>query len=153
MGITFVDCTLRDGGSHNDWDFSVALTDEYLAAMAALGVDRVELGFRSLRRGGFKGSAAFTTDGFIDLLDVPESVTLGVMVNAAELVLPPDEQRAALERLFPPTSPAHIRLVRIAAHLEEVEASLGAIDWLLAQGYEVGINLMQVSEADRKSVV
>jgi 4-hydroxy 2-oxovalerate aldolase len=147
VGITFVDCTLRDGGYHNDWDFSVELTDAYLSTMAALGVDRVELGFRSLRRGGFKGSAAYTTDGFIDLLDVPEGVVLGVMINAAEIVLPPDEQRAALETLFPPSSRERIRLVRIAAHLEEVEASLGAIDWLRSEGYEVGINLMQVSEA------
>jgi len=152
VGITFVDCTLRDGGYHNDWDFSVALTEQYLEAMAALGVDRVELGFRSLRRSGFKGSAAFTTDGFIDLLDVPDGVTLGVMVNAAELVLPVDEQRAALERLFPATSPDRIRMVRIAAHLEEVEATLSAIDWLRDQGYEVGINLMQVSEASLDEV-
>jgi 4-hydroxy 2-oxovalerate aldolase len=54
VGITFVDCTLRDGGYHNAWDFSVELTDSYLASMAALGADRVELGFRSLRHGGFK---------------------------------------------------------------------------------------------------
>ena len=152
MSITFVDCTLRDGGYHNDWDFSVALTDEYLAAMAALGVDRVELGFRSLRRSGFKGSAAFTTDGFIDLLTVPEGLVLGVMINAAEIVLPPDAQRAALEALFPASSRERIRLVRIAAHLEEVEASLSAIDWLRAEGYEVGINLMQVSEASLDEV-
>jgi 4-hydroxy 2-oxovalerate aldolase len=152
VAITFVDCTLRDGGYHNDWDFSVALTDEYLAAMAALGVDRVELGFRSLRRTGFKGSAAFTTDGFIDLLTVPDGVVLGVMINAAEIVLPSDEQAAALATLFPPSSRDRIRLVRIAAHLEEVEASLGAIDWLKGQGYEVGINLMQVSEASLDEV-
>jgi 4-hydroxy 2-oxovalerate aldolase len=145
--ITFVDCTLRDGGYHNNWDFSVALTDEYLTAMAALGTDRVELGFRSLRRDGFKGSAAFTTDGFIDLLAVPAGMTLGVMINAAEIRLAPDEQRLALAMLFPPSSRDRVRLVRIAAHLEEVAASLGAIDWLRAEGYEVGINLMQVSEA------
>jgi 4-hydroxy 2-oxovalerate aldolase len=42
--------------------------------------------------------------------------------------------------------------VRIAAHLEEVEASLPAIDWLRAEGYEVGINLMQVSEAALEEV-
>jgi len=52
MTWKILDCTLRDGGYHNAWDFSVALTDEYLAAMAALGADRVELGFRSLRRDG-----------------------------------------------------------------------------------------------------
>ena len=152
MALTFVDCTLRDGGYHNDWDFPVPLVDEYLAAMASLGADRVELGFRTLRRAGFKGSAAFTTDGFIDLLTVPAGLTLGVMVNASEIALPAREQQAALEALFPPSSRTRVRLVRIAAHLEEVEASLPAIDWLRAEGYEVGINLMQISEASSEEI-
>lgn len=84
MGITFVDCALLAGGYHNGWDFPVGLTDEYLAAMAALSSDRVELGFRSLRRSGFRGAAAYPLDGFNDLLDLPEGMVLGVMVNAAE---------------------------------------------------------------------
>ena len=41
-----IDCTLRDGGYHNDWDFPVDLIEEYLQAMGAISVDVVELGFR-----------------------------------------------------------------------------------------------------------
>ena len=37
-----LDCTLRDGGYHNDWDFPVDLIEEYLRAMVAASVDFVE---------------------------------------------------------------------------------------------------------------
>ena len=80
-----LDCTLRDGGYHNDWDFPVDLIEEYLQAMAAISVDVVELGFRSLEVEGFRGGCAYTSDGFINGLAVPQGLTLGVMVNTGEL--------------------------------------------------------------------
>ena len=39
-----LDCTLRDGGYYNDWDFSRDLIQAYLEAMKAAQVDIVELG-------------------------------------------------------------------------------------------------------------
>ena len=39
---TLLDCTLRDGGYYNDWDFSPELVHDYLQAMAAIKVDFVE---------------------------------------------------------------------------------------------------------------
>lgn len=53
----FLDCTLRDGGYCNAWDFSEELIHEYLEAMQAAGVDIVELGLRSLKNQGFQGLA------------------------------------------------------------------------------------------------
>ena len=47
--VTLVDCTLRDGGYYNNWDFSTELTNDYLKAMLSVGVDYVELGFRSFK--------------------------------------------------------------------------------------------------------
>ena len=44
--LTLVDCTLRDGGYYNNWDFSPELINKYLAAMTGVKVDVVELGFR-----------------------------------------------------------------------------------------------------------
>ena len=43
----FLDCTLRDGGYYNSWNFENDLIQDYLVAMKAIGVDVVELGFRS----------------------------------------------------------------------------------------------------------
>ena len=47
--LVFLDCTLRDGGYYNAWDFSPGLIQDYIDAMVAAGVDVVELGFRSLK--------------------------------------------------------------------------------------------------------
>ena len=58
MTPVLVDCTLRDGGYYNGWDFSNDLIEEYLQAMALSSVDFVELGFRSLETDGFRGEVS-----------------------------------------------------------------------------------------------
>ena len=78
-----VDCTLRDGGYHNAWDFDSELINEYLEAMAAISADYVELGFRSLEQGTYRGGCAYTTDRFIRQLNVPSGLRLGVMAADA----------------------------------------------------------------------
>ena len=37
-----LDCTLRDGGYYNAWDFSESLIKQYLVSMQAAGIDIVE---------------------------------------------------------------------------------------------------------------
>ena len=44
--INLLDCTLRDGGYYNNWDFGSNLVKDYLKVMEAIKVDYVELGFR-----------------------------------------------------------------------------------------------------------
>lgn len=144
--IVLVDCTLRDGGYYNSWDFSLDLVQDYLHAMAALAVDYVELGFRSFKNDGFKGAFAYTTDSFVSTLSIPVGLKLGVMVNAAELAGYEYGPKKALERLFSPASESPIRLVRLATHYVDLPAAMNAVEWLKERGYTVGVNLMQVSE-------
>ena len=148
----FLDCTLRDGGYYNAWDFSEDLIHEYLQAMQAAGVDIVELGLRSLKNQGFQGACAFTTDEFIRGLTIPAGLTVGVMINGSELVgeVP---QVKALERLFPNDSDnSPVELVRIACHAHEFADSLPAVTWLKARGFKVGFNLMQVADRTEEEV-
>ncbi|WP_252107374.1 MULTISPECIES: aldolase catalytic domain-containing protein [unclassified Halomonas] len=150
--IKQLDCTLRDGGYYNSWDFSEELIHEYLEAMHSAGVDIVELGLRSLKNTGFQGPCAFTTDEFIRGLTIPDGLTVGVMVNGSELVgeVP---QIDALERLFP-NDAAHspVELVRIACHVHEFAGSLPAVTWLKKRGFMVGFNLMQVADRTEEEV-
>jgi 4-hydroxy 2-oxovalerate aldolase len=39
MKIKMIDCTMRDGGYYNRWDFSSDLINEYLIAMDAAKID------------------------------------------------------------------------------------------------------------------
>lgn len=151
-GLTFLDCTLRDGGYYNDWDFEPGLVDRYLDAMASAGVDVIELGLRSLRQDGFKGGFAYTSEEFLSGLALPENVRIGVMVNASELVGDDDIARR-LSALFPVArKDSSVDLVRIACHVHEFEEALEATHWLKERGYLVGFNLMQVADRNQAEV-
>lgn len=150
--IKLLDCTLRDGGYYNSWDFPFDVIKQYLVAMQAAGVDIVELGLRSLKNEGFKGACAYTTDDFLRSLPIPEGLTVGVMVNASELVgsVPLE---TALQRLFPETTDTSpVGLVRIACHVYEFAEALPASAWLKEQGFLVGFNLMQIGDRTQSEV-
>jgi 4-hydroxy 2-oxovalerate aldolase len=147
-----IDCTLRDGGYYNNWDFSKEFLVDYLAAMNAACVDCVELGFRSFDTNGFKGACAYTTDAFINSLPIPEGLAVGVMVNAAELVSHHAGPVEAAKLLFSSASKSPVTLVRLACHLHEFEASLLACTWLKEVGYQVGINLMQIADRTEQEI-
>lgn len=150
--LTLLDCTLRDGGYYNLWDFDIGLIDRYLVAMAAAGVDVVEMGLRSLNTNGFRGPCAYTTDEFLSGLRVPDQLTVAVMVNASEFV-GDDNPVAILKRLFPVKAEAsRVDLVRIACHVHEFAEALEAGVSLKSQGYRVGFNLMQIADRTEPEV-
>lgn len=151
--IILLDCTLRDGGYYNSWDFSYELIQDYLYAMHGIGVDYVELGFRSLHNEGFKGGCAYTTDEFIRSLPIPDGLKLGVMVNASELLTNEEGLIAALESLFGPASNSPVSLVRVACHVHEFKDVLPASNWLKDKGYIVGFNIMQVADCKHEEII
>ncbi|MFZ2266506.1 MAG: aldolase catalytic domain-containing protein [Azonexus sp.] len=144
--MILVDCTFRDGGYCNKWDFSLLIINSYLFAMESAGVDYVEMGFRSFDKNGFRGACAYTTDSYLRSLTIPPRLKVGVMVNAAELVQHPQGALAAAALMFVPADQSPVSLVRFACHLHEFEATLPVCAWLKSIGYTVGINLMQVAD-------
>ena len=69
-----IDCTLRDGGYYNRWDFDIDLINRYIHAVSAAGVDFIELGFRSIKNNEYYGPLAYTTDNFIFDLNIPDNI-------------------------------------------------------------------------------
>ena len=151
--ITLLDCTLRDGGYYNTWDFPTDIVNQYLVAMKAAQVDIVELGFRFLGNSGFKGACAYTTDEYIRTLDIPEGLTIGVMMNGADL-LSDLGLEATLEKLFPAkAADSPVDLVRFACHFREFDRVLPASKWLADRGYRVGFNVMQIADRSYEEVL
>ena len=77
--IKLLDCTLRDGGYYNNWDFSKDLVNDYLKAIADSGIKYVELGFRSLKENKLNGPNFFSRDSYINILKIPKSLIIGVI--------------------------------------------------------------------------
>jgi 4-hydroxy 2-oxovalerate aldolase len=148
-----LDCTLRDGGYYNNWDFELDLVVAYLKAMDSLQIDYVEIGFRTLKNDGFKGGFAYSTDQFLNNLDIPIGLInkIGVMINGSEIA-DKKTQRDCLKRLFNPKSKSPVTLVRIACHIHEFLECLTAAEWLKENGYLVGFNLMQIADCDSNKI-
>jgi len=159
--IKILDCTLRDGGYYNNWNFSNELIHDYLLAMSALGVEFVEIGFRTLKNKGFKGGCAFSTDNYINSLSISVELKnkIGVMINGAELIpaskIMDDEFHLndVLSSLFIAKKDSPVTLVRIACHIHEFEQCLPAANWLKKQGYLVGFNLMQIADLPKQEII
>ena len=81
-----LDCTLRDGGYYNNWDFSSKLVNDYLKVMSKVGIKYVEIGFRSFTSTTYKGSNWYTTDDYLESLKIPSSLKIVVMVNASQIL-------------------------------------------------------------------
>ena len=139
--LHILDCTMRDGGYYNDWNFSPEFVTDYLSLMSELGVTHVELGFRFLKSQSHSGPWAYTPDSLVEMNQGSKDLNVGVMANLGELV---NASESTLHAMFP-KSPV-VSFVRIACHFEELEHLPPLVQFLVHQGFQVGVNLMQVSE-------
>lgn len=143
MNMNIIDCTLRDGGYYNNWDFEPEVVKAYLEAIAKSKIEYVELGLRNFSKPGFLGAFAYTTEDFLNTLVLPEGPVYGVMVDAKTILDSPLSVEKAIDTLFVPASQSKINLVRVAAHFAEVDRSGEIVQHLKKLGYIVGYNLMQ----------
>ncbi|MFN3018108.1 aldolase catalytic domain-containing protein [Vibrio coralliilyticus] len=141
--MKILDCTLRDGGYYNRWDFTPELVDAYLTAVSKSKIDIVELGLRNYPQEVYSGPFAYTTEEFLSTLVLPEGPIYGVMVDAKTVLGSGKSVEQSLSDLFVPASQSKIKLVRVAAHFSEVEQCPDIIKILKNMGYMVGLNLMQ----------
>ncbi|WP_205080570.1 aldolase catalytic domain-containing protein [Pectobacterium versatile] len=141
--MKILDCTLRDGGYYNNWDFDPVIVEAYLNAAAAAKIDYIELGLRNFVQKGFVGAYAYTTEQHLTTLELPEGPIYGVMIDAKTILSAPMDIEEAVDALFVPAAKSKIDLVRVAAHFHEVEKSEKIVKKLKSLGYIVGYNLMQ----------
>lgn len=143
MPIKLLDCTLRDGGYYNNWDFEPSTVAKYLNAISLSGVEMIEIGFRFLPKNAFYGAFAYSTDDYLSSLNIPEAMKLAVMVNASELLNFPGGVTRAVDSCFQAASDSPVCLVRIALKASETDQAKPIAQRLKALGYQVAINLMQ----------
>ena len=117
-----IDCTLRDGGYYNRWDFDIDLINRYIHAVSAAGVDFIELGFRSIKNNEYY-TLAYTTDNFIFDLNIPDNIQIGIMINVSEFknskIL-----ESNLVKIFPIEAKSQLSLARIATSFSEIDIAI-----------------------------
>ena len=150
--INILDCTLRDGGYYNNWDFKFKDIQKYLNSVASTKISYVELGFRFLENKKIRGLTAYTEDKLIKNLKIPDNIKIGVMINVGDLL---KNKRSTLEnckKIFESKN-SKLKFVRLACHYEEIFLIKEVISWLKKNNFIVFVNLMQISEIGNKKII
>ena len=150
--VKILDCTLRDGGYYNDWNFSPLLVEKYLKAMEYSGVDIVELGFRFRFEAKEMGSYAFTSEKFLETLKLPQNLKYAVMINFKDFEDIPKGLNKELKKFFLPKEDSKISIVRIAVSFNDAIKTKDICLFLKKMGYEVFLNLMQSNNKNDKEI-
>ena len=151
--IYHLDCTLRDGGYYNSWNFSDELVQDYINCMSKSKVDVVEIGFRFLNNTNFLGPTAFSKENYINNFHIPKNLKIAVMLNGSDLIGSKDNINKKINNFFVKKKQSKIEIVRVACHFTEVEKVLENIIKLKRLGYKVAINLMQISEESEFNII
>ena len=138
--IKVTDCTLRDGGLINKWQFSHELVRKVFLAVNQSGVDYMELGYRASRKmfdPKEYGPWRFTTDENVRkvIQDTPVNMKLGVMVDIGRV----EEDDIA------PCEESPLDFIRVATYLKDIDKAIALANHVDSKGYESFINIMAIS--------
>jgi len=139
--IKVVDCTIRDGGLMNNWQFSDDFVRAVYQACVAARVDYMEIGYRSSERAFSRdenGPWKFCDDKDLRRI-VGENKTDLKLSGMADIGrIDPDD--------IPPKDESLLDMIRVACYVNEVDRAIALAEHCLDKGYEVTINLMAVSK-------
>ncbi len=138
--LKVVDCTIRDGGLINKWQFSHEMVRKVFLALNSSGVDYMEMGYRASRKmfdPKEYGPWRFTTDEDVRKVigDTPVNMKLGVMVDIGRVE--PDD--------IAPKSESPLSFIRVATYLKDVDKAIALANQCAEKGYETFINIMAIS--------
>ena len=147
-----LDCTLRDGGYYNNWNFSTKLIQSYLNSINKTNIDLVEIGFKSNIHDKTIGLTGNISDKFLKDLNVPTNIQIGVMINSSELLDKDIKKKNLIKSYFSNYSKKKIKFVRLATHIKDLFKIKNSINWLKNNNFIVAVNIMQISEVNIKKI-
>jgi 4-hydroxy 2-oxovalerate aldolase len=143
--IRVLDCTIRDGGLMNNWDFPMDVVKRVYRALWAAGVDYMEIGYRHDKKlfppeksGPWRYCDEEVIREVVDSVepvDGKERPKISVMADIGKSV----------ETDFLPKSQSLVDMVRIATYDKEADKAVAFSRHCHELGYETSINLMAIS--------
>lgn len=134
-----LDCTIRDGGLVNNWDFSVDFVRDLYHSLSEAGVEYMEIGYKNspkLLKGGDAGPWRFLDDNFLrEVIPQKTNTKLSALVDIGRV----DENDII------PRSESMLDLIRVACYIKDVDKALELVDKFHSMGYETTLNIMALS--------
>jgi 4-hydroxy 2-oxovalerate aldolase len=134
-----LDCTIRDGGLVNDWDFSVEFVKDMYNGLSEAGVEYMEIGYKNsekLLKGGNSGPWRFLNETFLrEVITQKSDTKLSALVDIGRV----DEKDIL------PREDSLLDLIRVACYIKDVDKGLELVQKFHDMGYETTLNIMALS--------
>ena len=150
--LKILDCTLRDGGYYNQWNFSNSQVKNYLKAINGSNIDVVEIGFRFFEKKKEYGKFAFLDDNYLNKLKISSKIQIAIMINSSDLLLKKFRNRDIFE-LIGPKKKSRVSIIRFATHYTDVKKVTHYLKFVKELGYLTTINLMQANLISEKKII
>jgi 4-hydroxy 2-oxovalerate aldolase len=139
--IKVLDCTVRDGGLINKWQFTDDFVRRVFYALSRAGVDYMEIGYKSSEKyfsRAENGAWKFCSEDDLKRVvgDLDTKMKLSAMADIGRIE--PED--------IPPRKDSVLDMIRVACYVKEVDKGISLAHHCLEKGYETTINLMAVSK-------
>jgi 4-hydroxy 2-oxovalerate aldolase len=140
MPVPFlIDCTLRDGGYYNAWDFDKAIVDEYIKTTNKLPIDYIELGYRNNPQKIYMGKYGYCP--VFELADIRSKSTKKLVVMLNEK----DVKSSDIPALLDPIK-EFVDMVRIAIDPHNFDRAVILAESIKKREIKVSFNMMYMSK-------
>lgn len=138
--IKVLDCTIRDGGLMNKWQFTDDFVKAVYKACVDSGIDYMEIGYKSNDK--VFSRKEYGKWRFCDEKDLRSIV--GDNNTSLKLSAMADIGRIEPEDIVP-KSESLLDMIRVACYVNQIDKAIYLAEHCMDKGYEVTINLMAVS--------
>ena len=145
--LRMLDCSIRDGGLINKWQFSDEFVRTNYQLLSAAGCDYIELGYKA-STGQFdpkeygKWRFCFDDEVFRVIDGIESNSKLSCMVDIGRV-----EEKDIL-----PRSESPFAMLRIACYAHQIMKAIELGKLILDRGYELSINIMAVSTNTEREI-
>lgn len=139
--IKVIDCTIRDGGLVNNFEFTDDFVKAVYTTLLEAGVDYMELGYKASKKIfslSEHGKWKFCSEENIKKIVGNNDTSLKLSVMA-------DAERTDYNEDILPREQSVVDLIRVATYIHQIPTALDMIKDAHDKGYETSINLMAVS--------
>lgn len=145
--IKVLDCTVRDGGLINQWQFSDEFVKNVFVSLSNAGVDYMEIGYKSSEKSfSRKENGAWKFCSEDDIRKITDGIETKMKLSAM----------ADIGRIEPEDIPhkkdSVLDMIRVACYVKEVDKGIDLAHHCMDKGYETTINLMAVSKVLEKDL-
>ncbi|MBZ5750638.1 MULTISPECIES: aldolase catalytic domain-containing protein [Metabacillus] len=142
-----IDCTIRDGGLVNNWDFSVEFVQDLYNGLSEAGVEYMEIGYKNspkLLKATEPNPWRFLDDNFLkEIIPEKKFTKLSALVDIGR-VDPND---------ILPREQSVLDMIRVACYIREVDKGLELVQMFHDLGYETSLNIMALSSVPEQQLI